>query len=146
MFDTVKRGINLLSIVNNKPETLNLKQILQHFILHRRTIVYRRSAYDLKKAEQRAHILEGLKIAISNMEEAVELIKNSASPPEAKAGLVKKFKLSEIQAQAILDMRLHRLTGLEREKIIQEYKEIQAIIKDLKEILGSEKRQGKPQR
>jgi DNA gyrase subunit A len=131
-------GINLLSIVNNKPEILNIKQILQHFILHRRTIVYRRSAYDLKKAEQRAHILEGLKIAISNMEEAVELIKNSASPPEAKAGLMERFELSEIQAQSILEMRLQRLTGLERDKIINEYNEIMSKIAWLQQVLSDE--------
>jgi DNA gyrase subunit A len=131
-------GINLLSIVNNKPEILNIKQILQHFILHRRTIVYRRSAYDLKKAEQRAHILEGLKIAISNMEEAVELIKNSASPQEAKAGLMERFELSEIQAQSILEMRLQRLTGLERDKIINEYNEIMSKIAWLQQVLSDE--------
>ena len=130
--------INLLSIVNNKPEILNLKQILQHFILHRRTIVYRRSAYDLKKAEQRAHILEGLKIAISNMEEAVELIKNSANPPEAKTGLMERFELSEIQAQSILEMRLQRLTGLERDKIVNEYNEIMTKIAWLKQVLSDE--------
>jgi len=131
-------GIILLSIVNNKPEILNLKQILEHFIMHRRTIVYRRTTYDLKKAEQRAHILEGLKIAISNMEEVVDLIKQSASPQEAKSGLMERFTLSEIQAQSILEMRLQRLTGLERDKIINEYNEIMEKIAWFNQVLSDE--------
>jgi DNA gyrase subunit A len=131
-------GIILLSIVNNKPEIFNLKQILQHFILHRRTIVYRRTIFDLKKAEARGHILEGLKVAISNMEEVVNLIKASASPPEARTGLMERFNLSEIQAQSILDMRLQRLTGLERDKIITEYNEIMEKISWLKQVLSDE--------
>ncbi|MBU1545236.1 MAG: DNA gyrase subunit A, partial [Proteobacteria bacterium] len=106
-------GIILLSIVNNRPEILNLRQILEYFLLHRKTIVYRRTAYDLKKAEEKAHILEGLKIAITNLDEVVELIKKSANPAEAKTGLIARFSLTEIQAQSILEMRLHRLTGLE---------------------------------
>jgi len=131
-------GIILISIVNNKPEILNLKQILEHFILHRRTIVYRRTNYDLQKAEHRAHILEGLKIAISNMEEVVDLIKKSASPLEAKTGLMERFTLSEIQAQSILEMRLQRLTGLERDKIINEYNEVMEKIAWLKQVLSDE--------
>lgn len=131
-------GIILLSIVNNKPEILNLKQILEYFLLHRKTIVYRRTAYDLKKAEEKAHLLEGLKIAISNLDEVVALIKSSANAPEAKAGLMERFGLSEIQAQAILDMRLQRLTGLEREKIIKEYEELLKEIAWFKQILGDE--------
>jgi DNA gyrase subunit A len=106
-------GIILLSIVNNKPEVLNLKQILEYFLLHRRTIVYRRTAYDLKKAEERAHILEGLKVAITHLDAVVELIKKSANPQEAKVGLMETFSLSEIQAQAILDMRLPLTFSLE---------------------------------
>ncbi len=132
-------GIILLSIVNNKPEILNLKQILEYFLLHRKTIVYRRTAYDLKKAEEKAHLLEGLKIAITNLDEVVELIKGSANPAEAKAGLIEKFELSEIQAQAILEMRLHRLTGLERDKIINEFEELMKQIAWFKEILADEK-------
>jgi DNA gyrase subunit A len=131
-------GIILLSIVNNKPEVLNLKQILEYFLLHRRTIVYRRTAYDLKKAEEKAHILEGLKIAITNLDEVVALIRGSANSQEAKAGLIEKFGLSEIQAQSILEMRLHRLTGLEREKIISEYNAIIEQIAWFKKILGDE--------
>ncbi len=131
-------GIILLCIVNNKPEILNLKQVLEHFILHRKTIVYRRTAFELRKAEERAHILEGLKIAISNLDEVVALIRGSANPAEAKAGLISRFELSEIQAQTILDMRLQRLTGLERDKIIQDYEEIIKRIKWLKKVLGDD--------
>ena len=132
-------GIIFLSIVNGRPEVLNLKQILQHFLLHRKTIVYRRTAYDLRKTEEKAHILEGLKIAISNLDEVVELIKASPGPKEAKQGLIDKYALSEIQAQAILDMRLQRLTGLERDKIIADYEELMRQIAWFKEILGDEK-------
>jgi DNA gyrase subunit A len=125
--------------VNGRPEILNLKQILQHFLLHRKTIVYRRTAYDLRKTEEKAHILEGLKIAISNLDEVVELIKGSPGPKEAKKGLMDKYELSAIQAQAILDMRLQRLTGLERDKIIEDYEELMRLIARFKEILGDEK-------
>jgi DNA gyrase subunit A len=132
-------GVIFLSIVNGRPEILNLKQILQHFLLHRKTIIYRRTAYDLKKTEEKAHILEGLKIAISNLDEVVELIKASPGPKEARQGLMEKYELSEIQAQAILDMRLQRLTGLERDKIIGEYEELMRQIARFKEILADEK-------
>ena len=132
-------GVILLSIVNGRPETLNLKQILQHFLLHRKTIVYRRTAYELRKTEEKAHILEGLKIAISNLDEVVELIKASPGPKEARQGLMDRYELSEIQAQAILDMRLQRLTGLERDKIVEEYEELMHQIARFKEILADEK-------
>jgi DNA gyrase subunit A len=132
-------GVILLSIVNGRPEILNLKQILQHFLLHRKTIVYRRTVYDLRKTEEKAHILEGLKIAISNLDEVVELIKASPGPKEAKQGLIDKYELSEIQAQAILDLRLQRLTGLERDKIVKEYEELMRQIARFKEILADEK-------
>ncbi|MHB1185178.1 MAG: DNA gyrase subunit A [Desulfobulbia bacterium] len=131
-------GIILLSIVNNRPEILNLRQILEYFLLHRKTIVYRRTAYDLKKAEEKAHILEGLKIAITNLDEVVELIKKSANPQEAKLGLIARFELSEIQAQSILEMRLHRLTGLEREKIVSEYEELMRQITWFKQVLADQ--------
>ncbi|MFH1019555.1 MAG: DNA gyrase subunit A [Pseudomonadota bacterium] len=131
-------GIILLSIVNNRPEILNLRQILEYFLLHRKTIVYRRTAYDLKKAEEKAHILEGLKIAITNLDEVVELIKKSANPQEAKLGLIARFSLSEIQAQSILEMRLHRLTGLEREKIVSEYEELMRQITWFKQVLADQ--------
>lgn len=132
-------GIIFLSIVNGRPEVLNLKEILQHFLLHRKTIVYRRTAYDLRKTEEKAHILEGLKIAITNLDEVVELIKGSPGPKEAKQGLIDRYELSAIQAQAILDMRLQRLTGLERDKIVAEYEELMRQIARFKEILADEK-------
>ncbi len=132
-------GINLLSIVNAKPERLNLKQILEHFILHRKSVIYRRTAFDLKKAEARAHILEGLKIALNNMDQVVALIKASANPQEARQGLMKEFDLSEIQAQSILEMRLQKLTGLERDKIINELAELLEKIAWLQKILSDEK-------
>ena len=131
-------GIILLCIVNNKPEILNLKQVLEHFILHRKTIIYRRTAFELRKAEEKAHILEGLKIAISNLDEVVALIRASSNPAEAKTGLISRFELSEIQAQTILDMRLQRLTGLERDKIVKDYEEIIEQIKWLKSVLGDD--------
>lgn len=131
-------GIIFLAIVNNKPEVLNLKQILEYFILHRKVVVYRRTAFELNKAEEKAHLLEGLKIAITNLDEVVELIKGSENPAAAKAELISRFELSEIQAQSILDMRLQRLTGLERDKIIKDYKEIMAEIDRLRIILGDE--------
>jgi len=132
-------GVILLSIVNGRPEILNLKQILQHFLLHRKTLVYRRTAYYLRKTEEKAHILEGLKIAISNLDEVVELIKASPGPKEARQGLMDRYELSEVQAQAILDMRLQRLTGLERDKIVEEYEELMHQIARFKEILADEK-------
>ncbi len=131
-------GIIFLAIVNNRPEVLNIKQVLEHFILHRKVVVYRRTAFELRKAEEKAHILEGLNIAINNLDEVVALIKASKNGPEAKEGLIARFNLSEIQAQTILDMRLQRLTGLEREKIAQDYEDIIKEIEKLREILGSE--------
>ncbi len=131
-------GIILLCIVNNKPEILNLKQVLQHFLEHRRTVIYRRTIFDLRKAEERAHILEGLKIAISNLDEVVALIRAAANPEEAKNGLMTRFSLSETQAQTILDMRLQRLTGLERDKIMQDYEEILEKIGWLKRVLADD--------
>ena len=131
-------GIILLCIVNERPEILNIKQILEYFIVHRKTIVYRRTAYELRKAEEKAHLLEGLKIAISNLDEVVELIKASASPAEAKEQLIARFELSQLQAQNVLDMRLQRLTGLERDKIIAEYNEIMTQIAYYKEVLGND--------
>jgi DNA gyrase subunit A len=132
-------GIIVLAVVNGRPELLNLKEILQYFILHRKEIVIRRTRYDLRKAEDQAHILEGLKVALDNLDEVVALIRASKSPADAKSQLVKKFSLSEKQAQAILDMRLQRLTGLEREKIQKDYKNILKNIARFNEILASER-------
>ena len=131
-------GIIMLAIVSGQPRILTLREVLDRFIEHRKEIVTRRCIFDLKKAEARAHILEGLKIALENLDEVIQIIKTSASPAEAKERLMGRFAFSELQAQAILDMRLHRLTGLERDKIIAEYNEILALIKRLKEILASE--------
>jgi DNA gyrase subunit A len=131
-------GIILLSIVNQKPEVLNLKQILEHFLLHRKTIIYRRTAFELKKAEARAHLLNGQKIALDNLDEVVTLIKNSANPTEARLGLIDRFALSEIQAQSILDMRLQKLTGLEREKILSELADLLEKIAWYKKVLSDE--------
>ncbi len=132
-------GIIMLALVGGQPRILNLKKLLSLFLEHRRNVVLRRTAYDLKKAEERAHILEGLKIAVENLDEIINLIKRSKSPEEAKLGLMKNYPLSEIQAQAILDMKLQRLTALERDKILSEFDETRKEIKRLKEILGSEK-------
>ena len=132
-------GIIFLAIVNNRPELLTFKEILEHFILHRKEIIIRRTRFELKKAEERAHILEGLKIALENLDDVISLIKKSKSPGEAKIRLIEKFELTVIQAQAILDMRLQKLTGLEQEKILEEYKNILKDISGFKEILSSER-------
>jgi DNA gyrase subunit A len=132
-------GVIFLAIVNNRPELLNLKEILEYFILHRKEIVIRRTRFDLKKAEERAHILEGLKIALDNLDDVVALIRKSRSPAEAKEQLIQQYSLTPIQAQAILDMRLQRLTGLEREKIVEEYKDLLKDIASFKEILANER-------
>ncbi len=132
-------GIINLAIVDGQPRVLNLKQLLQQFVRFRKEVVTRRTIFELKKAKERAHILEGLKIAIDNLDAVISLIRNSKSPEEARQGLMNKFRLTEIQAQAILDMRLQRLTALEREKIVEEYKEVLKLIKRLEEILASEK-------
>ncbi|MBU2442416.1 MAG: DNA gyrase subunit A, partial [Nanoarchaeota archaeon] len=131
-------GIIFLAVVNNRPEILTLKEILEYFILHRKDIIVKRTRFDLKKAEARAHILEGLKIAIDNIDAVISLIKSSKSPGDAKNGLISKFSMTPIQAQAVLDMRLQRLTGLERDKIIDEYNSILKDITRFREILASE--------
>ncbi len=131
-------GIILLAIVSGQPRVLTLREILDKFIEHRKEIVTRRCIFDLKKAEARAHILEGLTIALENLDEVIQMIKESATPAEAKERLRGRFAFSDLQAQAILDMRLHRLTGLERDKIMAEYQEVLALIRRLKEILASE--------
>jgi DNA gyrase subunit A len=131
-------GVIMLALVNNRPEVLNLKQILQAFVDHRREVVVRRTAFDLRKAEERAHILEGLKIALDNLDAVITLIRRAQSPEEARTGLMRRFTLSEIQANAILDMRLQRLTQLERAKLVEEYRETLKQIEYLKSVLASE--------
>jgi DNA gyrase subunit A len=132
-------GIILLAVVRQRPQVLTLKEILENFVRHRKEVIIRRTRYDLNKAEERAHILEGLKIALDNLDAVVALIRESKSPAEAKDRLVAAFGLTVIQAQAILDMRLQRLTGLEREKIISDYEAVLKDIARLKEILASER-------
>jgi DNA gyrase subunit A len=131
-------GVIMLAIVDGRPQLLNLKEVLQHFVAHRVEVVTRRTLFELRKAEERLHVLEGLRIALDNLDAVIQLIRKAVDPPTAKAGLVKKYGLSEIQAQAILDMRLQRLTNLEREKILEEHKATDALIARLKQILASE--------
>jgi DNA gyrase subunit A len=131
-------NVNFLALIDNRPKLLNLKDAVTCFIAHRQEVVTRRARYDLKKAEERAHILEGLKIALDNIDEVVEIIKTSPNVDTARTRLMKRFELSERQAQAILDMRLQRLTSLETQKIIDELREIHALIAYLKDLLASE--------
>ncbi len=131
-------SVNNVALVKGRPRTLNLKDLIVHYVDHRHEVVVRRTQYELDEAEKRAHILEGYLIALDNLDEVIELIRKSRDPDEARDGLMEKFKLSEIQAKAILEMRLQRLTGLEREKIIKEYEEVKALIERLKSILENE--------
>ena len=131
-------GIILLALVRNQPRVLSLKETINHFIEHRKEVVTRRTQFELAKAEARLHILEGLKIALDHLDEVIALIRASDSPQEAKDGLMQKLGLSDLQAQAILDMRLQRLTALERDKILEERKELIATVARLKEILANE--------
>jgi DNA gyrase subunit A len=135
----VSFGINLLAIVDNQPKVMTLKEILEHFLNHRKTVIIRRTRFDLRKAEERAHILEGILKALDHLDEIITTIRTSHTPPEAKDRLMAEFALSEVQAQAILDMRLQRLTGLEREKVVEEYREVMALIERLRAILGSDR-------
>lgn len=130
-------GVNLVALVNGTPRLLNLKQILEQFYYHRREVILRRTAYELRKAEERAHILIGLRVAVDHADDVIELIRKAKDTPTAQAELMAKFELTDIQAKAILDMRLARLTGLEREKIVKETQEILEVIKDLKDILAT---------
>jgi DNA gyrase subunit A len=132
-------GVNLLAIVDGKPKLLNLKEALKAFLDHRKEVVTRRTAYDLRKAEERLHILEGYRIALDNLDAVIALIRNSSDPRVAKEGLMSNFALSDIQAQAILDLRLQRLTGLERDKIMEEHRETVELIGKLRAILADEK-------
>jgi DNA gyrase subunit A len=131
-------GVIMLALVGNQPRVLNLAEILQAFIRHRRDVVVRRTQFDLKKAEEKAHILEGLKIALDHLDQVIALIRRSASPEAARTGLVQQFGLSQVQAQAILDMKLQRLTQLEREKLTADYQETIKRIEYLRSVLGSE--------
>ena len=129
-------SVNNIALVNGRPEMLNLKDMVKHFVAHRHDVVVRRTEYELRQAEKRAHVLEGLLIAIDNLDAVIKLIRASATVDEAKSGLMSEFKLSDIQAKAILEMRLQKLTGLERDKIKAEYEELMKTIEYLKSILG----------
>lgn len=133
-------SVNNVALVKGRPYTLNLKDMIVHYVSHRHEVVVRRTEYELREAEKRAHILQGYLIALDHLDEVIALIRSSQDPEAARNGLMERFELSEIQARAILDMRLQRLTGMEREKIIQEYKELMALIEELKEILASEEK------
>ncbi|CDF80054.1 DNA gyrase subunit A [Formosa agariphila KMM 3901] len=133
-------SVNNIALVNGRPELLNLKDLIHHFVEHRHEVVVRRTTYELRKAEERAHILEGLIIASDNIDEVIEIIKASSNADEARANLVKRFNLSEVQAKAIVEMRLRQLTGLEQDKLRSEYDEIKLTIDDLKDILDRKER------
>jgi DNA gyrase subunit A len=131
-------GINLLAIVDNQPKVMSLPDLLRHFLNHRKTVIIRRTRHDLRRAEERAHVLEGILKALDHLDEVIATIRASRTPAEARENLMSGFSLSEVQAQAILDMRLQRLTGLEREKVVEEYRELMALIERLRAILGSD--------
>jgi DNA gyrase subunit A len=133
-------GINMLALVDGQPKVLNLKQALQHYLDHQKVVIRRRTQFELRKAEARAHILEGLRVALDHLDEVITLIRNSETTDIAREGLMSRFNLSEKQAQAILDMRLQRLTGLERSKIEEEYQELIRLIAELKSILADEEK------
>jgi len=133
-------SINNIALVNGRPEQLNLKQLIHHFVVHRHEVVVRRTQFELRKAEARAHILEGLIIASDNIDEVIGIIRGATNVDEARIKLIKRFELSEIQAKAIVEMRLRQLTGLEQDKLRAEYQEILKTIEDLKDILGDESR------
>jgi DNA gyrase subunit A len=136
----VNFNVNALALVHGRPKVLTLHEIIHHYIEHRHEVVVRRSKFELRKAEERAHILEGLKIALDNIDEVIQLIRQSQNVEAARNGLMSRFGLSEIQAQAILDMRLQKLTNLETQKIIDELKEVQELIRKLKELLASDQK------
>jgi DNA gyrase subunit A len=133
-------GINILALVDEKPQILNLKQVLKHYLDHQQVVIRRRTEFELRKAEARAHILEGLRIALDNLDEIIRLIRGSQTTDIAREALMTSFELSEKQAQAILDMRLQRLTGLERDKIEEEYQELVKLIAELKAILADDEK------
>jgi len=133
-------GVNMLALVDNQPKVLNIKEMLYHYLEHQKVVIRRRTEFELKKAEDRAHILEGLRIALDHIDEIIKLIRGSQTGEEAKNGLMDRFQLSERQAQAILDMRLQRLTGLERDKIEEEYTALVKLMEELRFILANEYR------
>tara|TARA_B000000475_G_scaffold257366_1_gene238549 strand:- start:881 stop:2620 length:1740 start_codon:yes stop_codon:yes gene_type:complete len=133
-------SVNNIALVNGRPEMLNLKDMIHHFVEHRHEVVVRRTKYELRKAEERAHILEGLIIASDNIDEVIKIIRGSSNPDEAREKLIKRFELSDIQAKAIVEMRLRQLTGLEQDKLRSEYEALMETIEDLKDILDKKDR------
>ncbi|WP_028978244.1 DNA gyrase subunit A [Sporocytophaga myxococcoides] len=131
-------GVNNVALVNGRPMTVNLKDMIRHFVDHRHEVIVRRTKFELEEAEKRAHILQGYLIALDHLDEVIKLIRNSRDPEEAKKGLMENFGMSEIQAKAVLELRLQRLTGMERDKIVKEYEEVMALIARLNEILNSQ--------
>lgn len=131
-------GVNNVALVNGRPMTVNLKDMIRHFVDHRHEVIVRRTKFELEEAEKRAHILQGYLIALDHLDEVIKLIRNSRDPEEAKKGLIENFGMSEIQAKAVLELRLQRLTGMERDKIVKEYEEVMALIARLNEILDSQ--------
>lgn len=132
-------GVIMLALVNNEPKVLNLYDMLKYYLIHQEEVVTRRTKYELNKAEERAHILEGLLIALDNIDEVISIIRSSQNTQEAKSRLMERFSLSDAQSQAIVDMRLRALTGLEREKLEAEYAELMDRIAELRAILADKK-------
>ena len=132
-------GVIMLALVNNEPKVMNILEMLNYYLRHQEEVVTRRTKYELNKAEERAHILEGLLIALDNIDEVIRIIRNSKNAQAAKEGLIEAFQLTDVQAQAIVDMRLRALTGLEREKLENEYKELMERIGELRAILADRK-------
>src|SRR5690625_4323009 len=136
-------SVNNIALVNGRPEQLNLKDLILHFVDHRHDVVVRRTKYELRKAEERAHILEGLIIASDNIDEVIALIRGSKNTEEARGKLIERFELTDIQARAIVEMRLRQLTGLEQDKLRTEYEDLMTTIEELKNILASRDRDRK---
>ena len=136
-------GIIMLALVNGEPKELSLKQMLANYLLHQKEVVTRRTRYDLNKAEERDHVLQGLLLALDNIDEVIRIIRGSSNIAAAKASLIERFVFTDVQAQAIVDMRLRALTGLEREKLEQEHAELLKKIEEYKAILGDEKEIGR---
>src|SRR5204863_6341443 len=131
-------GVNMVALVDNVPRTLSLREVVGHYVDHQREVIVRRTKYELRRAEERAHVLEGLLVALANLDEVIALIRGSQTPEIARHGLVERFELTVVQAQAILQLTLSRLTALEADKIKQEHADLIERIKELREILGDE--------
>src|SRR6202012_4511671 len=133
-------GVNMVALVDNVPKTLSLREVIGHYVDHQREVIVRRTKYELRRAEERAHVLEGLLIALANIDEGIALIRGSRDPEGARRGLIERFELTLVQAQAILQLTLSRLTALESDKIKTEHADLLERIKELREILGDQQR------